>query len=147
MEQLCYFLSHSGFGNDMKLEMILMFVKIWQIPFNFLSEQFSNEIAFRIKSGLWASHLLSFVLCNFMTFLSFKVSFWFFDFCDNSEFKFSKLYRKCKFYAILLFLVTKGFTAEKHEKRNKNRERICSFTLFQGCCIDLKRFKIKYLCM
>ena len=132
MEQLCYFLSHSGFGNDMKLEMILMFVKI---SFHFLSEQFSNEIAFRIKSGLWASHLLSFVLCNFMTFLSFKVSFWFFDFCDNSEFKFSKLYRKCKFYAILLFLVTKGFTAEKHEKRNKNRERILVLQFFKDVAL------------
>ena len=132
MEQLCYFLSHSGFGNDMKLEMILMFVKI---SFHFLSEQFSNEIAFIIKSGLWASHLLSFVLCNFMTFLSFKVSFWFFDFCDNSEFKFSKLYRKCKFYAILLFLVTKGFTAEKHEKRNKNRERILVLQFFKDVAL------------
>ena len=99
------------------------------------------EIAFRFKSGLWASHLLSFVLCNFMTFLSFKVSFWFFDFCDNSEFKFSKLYRKCKFYAILLFLVTKGFTAEKHEKRNKNRERILVLQFFKDVALTWKDLK------
>lgn len=64
-----------------------------------------------------------------------KVSFWFFDFCDNSEFKFSKLYRKCKFYAILLFLVTKGFTAEKHEKRNKNRERILVLQFFKDVAL------------
>ena len=64
-----------------------------------------------------------------------KVSFWFFDFCDNIKFKFSKLYRKCKFYAILLFLVTKGFTAEKHEKRNKNRERILVLQFFKDVAL------------